>query len=186
MRKRAFTLAEVLVGASLSLLILGLLVSVCLLMSRCWRKTSRLQTAQASTLVAVTRLREDYRQSKPGSASIQGPVLSFLSDQDGSGLPAWDNTGALLWKCWVQYRWHNQSLERRQVALAPPASEPGGSPPTWPDGEEGHHIGLNLVTCSWTLTGTALLDISLNSEFETSSSASRLRILPSLYQPDSL
>ncbi len=183
MRGRGFTLAEVLVGSTLSLLLLGLAVTVWTLASSGWKKTYRLQTAQDSTLVTATRIRDDYRRSKPQSARVDGPVLSFLAFDDGKAQPAWDSTGAVVWKCWVQYRWQNQVLERRQVDLASPGSEPSEPVPAWPDDKKGHLLGRDLKNCSWTLAGV-LLEVSMDSEFEKVGSASRLRVLPALYQPD--
>ncbi|MFN8608169.1 MAG: prepilin-type N-terminal cleavage/methylation domain-containing protein [Vulcanimicrobiota bacterium] len=130
MIRRGFTLAEVVVASSVGLLLVGLVSSIFILASQGWNKTSRLQTAQQSTLVAVTRLREDFRRSRR-SATIQGPVLSFLSFDDGSGSTAWDTTGTIFWKCWVQYRWKEGVLERRQSSTAAPATEVSDHASAW-------------------------------------------------------
>lgn len=184
MIRRGFTLAEVVVASSVGLLLVGLVSSIFILASQGWNKTSRLQTAQQSTLVAVTRLREDFRRSRPESATIQGPVLSFLSFDDGSGSTAWDTTGTIFWKCWVQYRWKEGVLERRQSNLAAPATEVSDPPPAWPDDKSANKLGQHLVRCDWRLLGQVVLDVSLQSEFEKQRSDAHLSVLPSLYQPD--
>ncbi|MBN9414233.1 MAG: prepilin-type N-terminal cleavage/methylation domain-containing protein [Candidatus Eremiobacteraeota bacterium] len=184
MRSRGFTVAEVLVASTISLLVLGLVISCWMLVTQGWRKTYRLQTVQESTMVSTTRLREDYRRSKPGSARIDGPTLSFLVYDDGSGESSWDPSGQILWRCWVQYRWQNQVLRRRQVALATPLSEPGQLPPAWTEPAEGHRLGRDLTACDWTLQGGVLLQVRTKSEFEEVPSSAFLRVTPFLYQPD--
>lgn len=183
MNRRGFTLAELLVASGLSLLLLGLVVTCWLLAGQGWRKTYRQQTAQQSTLVVQTRLREDYRRAKPGSARIVGDVLSFLSYDDGEGEPAWEPTGQISWRCWIQYRWRNRMLERRQVALAAAQSEPEETPPAWASEIPGRRLGRELVDWSWLLRGV-LLEIRLSSRYEDAESAAWLRVLPFLYQPD--
>lgn len=184
MRRRAFTLAEVLVASSLSFLLLGLVASCWMLVSQGWKKTYRLQTVQESSLVSTTRLREDFRRSKPGSARIDGSTLSFLVHDDGSGESSWDSSGQILWRCWVQYRWLHDKLERRQVALAQPQPEPAEAAPVWPEGGTGHRLGRELTSCRWSLDGGVLLQMRTQSEFEGVQSAAFLRVTPFLYQPD--
>lgn len=180
--RRGATLAEVLVASMLSLLLLGVVVSIYFLAQRGWTKNYRLQTAQASCLTTVARLREDYRRSRPGSAQIQGEVLSLPCYDDGSGQMAWDSSGDTVWRCWIQYRWKDSVLQRRQIPIEPARLDPG-APPAWPAGELGHRVGQNLTRCQWSLTG-ALLQCQAESQFEGVASATHLRVLPQLYQPD--
>jgi len=63
-RRRGLTLTEVLLAGSLSLLLLGLLIQTVEISRRGWRQSTNLQSAQSSTLVAATRLREDFRKSR--------------------------------------------------------------------------------------------------------------------------
>lgn len=179
---RAATLAELLVASTLSFLLLGLVVTVFLLARRGWTKTYRLQTAQASCLITMARLREDFRRSRPGSTLIQGDVLSLPCYDDGSGQVAWDSSGDTVWRCWIQYRWRDHVLQRRQIPIEPASTEPG-SAPAWPPGEPGHRVGLNLTRCQWSLTGS-MLQCQAESQFEGAVSATHLRVLPHLYQPD--
>lgn len=175
--RRGLTLPELLLAGALSLLLLYLVTQTVLLCSKAWRRNSLHQTAQSATLVAVTRLREDYKRSKPGSAVISGPVLSFLSYDDGSERVAWNATGELAWRCWIQYRWEASVLSRRQQPFSP-------APPAWPAGAAGsQRLAPGLVRCDWKLSGNRL-EVQVESRAEEVASYSHLRMLPALYGQD--
>lgn len=174
--KRGLTLTEVLLAGALSLLLLGLVTQTVLLCRKTWRRNSLHQSAQSATLVAVTRLREDFKRSKPGSAVISGPVLSFLSYDDGSQRVAWNPTGELAWRCWIQYRWEGSVLSRRQQPFSP-------FPPAWPAGAVSQRLAPGLVRCHWAVSGNRL-EVQVESRAEEVASYSHLRMLPALYGQD--
>lgn len=176
--RRGFTLAEVVVGGGLALLLTGLTVSVWVLGSRAWNRTYRLQRAQQATLVTLSRIQQDFRRSQPGKASLQSGLLVFpVFAHQG----AWDSTGNILWSGWVMYRW-NGRLERREVAISPPLAQPVNRP-TWPASEPGKRVAEDLSELEWSLTGSAL-DVRVSGRFEEATSLARLRMLPFLYQPE--
>ena len=177
MRRRALTLVEVLLAGSLGLLLLGLLIQTVEISRRGWRQTINLQSAQSATLVAATRLREDFRKSKPRSASLAGPVLSFVTYDDGSNPLAWDSTGQIIWRGWVQYRWLDQKLQRRHMPLAEVA-------PAWEPSVRGQSLAPDLIRCEWSLAAGGLLEVRLESRSQNASSYSQLRLLAFLYGRD--
>ncbi len=184
MSRRGSTLAEVLVASSVSLLLLGLVVSCWVLASRGWARTYHMQSAQQETMIPLGRLQQDYRRANPDSQAItlEGDTLSFLSSENGDGSTAWDSNGQVLWRAWVQYRWRDGVLRRRQVEVAPSA-DPDISVPPWPDNAPSHIVARELGSWQWAVRGTTL-DVAVECRREGEVSAVRLQVLPFLYQPD--
>lgn len=182
MNKHGFTLAEVIVAGSVSLLLLALVLSCWTLASRGWSRTYSMQSAQQETMIPLGRLQQDFRRANPEAIHLQGDTLSFLSSDNGDGSVAWDSTGEVLWRCWVQYRWRDGLVRRRQVDLTPSSSPPEPVPP-WPDNAPSHIVARGLESWQWTVRGAAL-DVAAECRREREVSAVRLQVMPFLYQSD--
>lgn len=182
---RGYTLAETLVAAALSLLVLLFTGTALVMAMRAWGQAQRMETAQRGTLTLAYRLRHDYMTVLPTSLRYDSNILSMLSDDQRD----WNDTGEPLYHHWVQYRYQplQKTVERREFNLNPPVSLAAGPPPAWPGAAKGVLLAEHVTLFEPNLTaGSGLLRLRLRSQDETSTSRMDLDILPQIYAQDSL
>jgi type II secretory pathway pseudopilin PulG len=115
MKRRAFTLLEVSVAASLSLLALLVLVSVLIPLSRSSARTVELLELSHLAHLASQRLLDDLQSCPPSALCLpqQGYfALHPLVRTTASARPVYDSS-------WIAYSWQQRSLRRQRVQ--PPA-----------------------------------------------------------------
>jgi type II secretory pathway pseudopilin PulG len=183
-KRRGYSLVEVLVAAGIGLMILLVLGSCWSMASRAWAQARSLSTAQSSTLQIAYRMRADYTAAMPGSLQIAGNQISFLSDNAIS----WDQSGTAQWSHWVQYRYTPSAgtVERRSVALAGPVTVvPTGTPPIWSAGVPGTLLGDAVTLFAVSSIGPGqVLTVHLGTQSHESTSRLDLGMLPQLYGQD--
>lgn len=133
------TLIEVLMAATLSLMILGALVILLRDGMRIWRAGQEHATAQQGALLAMHRVSRDLQLSDVKSVLVHGAGaspgkvgLSFLSAEKDSRIQH-DEYGRILWQKFAVY-YHDlgtRTLRYREEPVATPDT-------TWPLGEPTH------------------------------------------------
>ena len=192
-RRRAFTLAEVLVAAALTVLLLGLITQLFLSLRLTWDRGELRQQSVRESIVVTSRLRADFRDSKPGQAQLtqQGSdwMLSFPSCAGSGESPGtlWSDKGQILWRKWVIYRYHGEthSLFRREVARPAVEAEVSEAPPAWVEDSANHRLSEHLSQWQMSLQGEQLQATGLI-RLESASSPIYLQIYPQLYGLDLL
>lgn len=190
-RRRAVSLAEVLVASSLSLLLLGLMLWIYQAVQRTWHHGDLRQQAVREALIISARLRQDYRSSRPGSVQLASSgsdwLLSFPS-YEGTGPEVgnlWNELGQVLWRKWVQYRFSgaSQSLFRRELARTTPGPRVNEAPPPWGVDPPGHLLSNHLSECRLTIQQSRL-EMNGIVRLGTSHSPVILRLYSQLYGLD--
>lgn len=188
MSRRGMTMAEVLIASALSVLLLGLVMWLYLSLQRTWQRGEQRQQAVRDGLIVTSRLREDYRASLPGKASLSqlgnDQLLSFPSYQGAEGT-IWDEQGQVLWRKWVQYRYQpaTQSLFRRETARTPASAEVSEASPAWPDDAPSHRLSSHLSDFQVQVQHSQL-QVNGRVALETSQSPLYLFVYPQLYGLD--
>lgn len=188
--RKGFSLAEVLVGAALSLLLFGLVFQIWSISSAGWRTLRARQDSQQHCLAPVSHLQQDFRQACPSSVQLQavsqGWTLSFLTPAGREPLPMWDATGQILWRSWVQYRFAaaQKLVEKRQVLLDQPQAAVSGGPPGWPPDQKGRILARELYGVPTVAAGAGSLDFSVTVGHGQTSTSTRLRLLSQFYGND--
>ncbi|MBN9414938.1 MAG: hypothetical protein J0I12_05835 [Candidatus Eremiobacteraeota bacterium] len=180
---RGYTLAETLVAAALSLLVLLFTGSALVMAMRAWAQAQRMETAQRGTLTLAYRLRHDYMTVLPSSVRYDAGILSMLSDDQRD----WSDAGEPLYHHWTQYRYlaTEKTVERREFRINPPISSATGLPPGWPAASKGVLLAERVTLFDPVLTtGSGLLRLRLRAQDETSASRMDLDILPQIYAQD--
>lgn len=128
MRRRGFTLPEVLLTAGLALLLFGLLTMVLVPSLRVWLRAREDSEAQQAVAVVAARVREEVRSAHPESLVCLGspPGLVLLSWRARDGAPAWNERGELQWQkhLVVYLRPEAREVRIQELPLAAPASDP--------------------------------------------------------------
>jgi len=137
-RRRGATLVEILVGAGLLLLLLGVLFSVLIPAMKTWARSERHSEAQQAALLVSTRVARDYQFANPESVYVRqlpvtlpdGParqdLLIFLSSLDENGQVAFDDGGDPLWqrRIVVYYDADRKQVRSQEIGLEPATVEP--------------------------------------------------------------
>ena len=152
--RHAFTLAETLVAAGVSLLLLGVVASVFSALRRTSEHGEQRQLTVRESLVVTSRLRADFKDSYPGKAHLtrqgQDWTLSFPSCQGTPESPGnvWNDKGQILWRKWVQYTYSSSvsSLWRREQSRTATA-EVSEAAPTWIQDRSCHILARHLRQC---------------------------------------
>lgn len=188
MTRRGITLAEVLIAGTLSVLLLGLVMWLYLSLQKTWQRGEQRQQAVRDGLIVTSRLRQDYRASLPGKASLSqlgsDQLLSFPSYEGAEGA-IWDEKGQVLWRKWVQYRYQpsTQSLFRRETARTPATPEVSESNPAWPDDAVSHRLSCHLSEFQVQVQHSQL-QVNGRVALDTSQSPIFLFVYPQLYGLD--
>jgi len=147
--KRGFTLAEVLVGSGLAMLVLTVAVMVFIPALRVWNRGQARAEVQQAALVGGNWLRRDVEHAAPETLYWEGGGLRLVVQ----GRPLkHDATGASLWQEHVFYWLGSEGDLHRQVReLTPPPSEPPvlGVPPRDP---QARVIARNIYAFEGTVT----------------------------------
>jgi len=187
MRKGA-TLAEILVAGGLLLVVLGLFVPIWTLAMKTWSRSQEMQSTQRDILALSYRLRRDYLASRPESLQVsQGggiTLLSFLSYEAVQGThTVWTETGDVMWRKWVQYRYEKGSVRRREEALPSPTPDPPSLPPSWLP--KGSHVLATHLT-AFQVTGGLTLRVQISAQDGKSLTSTQVSVMPALYGMDAL
>lgn len=148
--KRGFTLAEVLVGGGLALLVLSVAVMVFVPALRVWNRGQARSEVQQAAMVGGTWLRRDIEHAAPETIYWEGGGLRMVVQ----GRPLEHNAaGDALWHEHVFY-WLGDAgtLHRQARELDPPPSEPPALPVPARD-PQAHVIARNIYAFDCGVTG---------------------------------
>jgi len=118
------TLVEVVIAATLSFLLMVILLAVYSMSHRVWRKSSDRSERLGRLQANLERLTSDLRRAPFAGTTVSpdGKALSFLSSETSTGQVFYSTEGGILWDHWVVYYQRGQELIRRDVPwTAPPA-----------------------------------------------------------------
>ena len=184
------SLAEVLVGSTLLLLVIGLFLPIWGISMRTWARSEEMQGAQRDTLALSYRLRRDYLASRPESLRVESTagqtMISFQSYeavQGGSSL--WTSNGEILWRKWVQYRYQDRKVWRREEALPSPTQQAPGPTPAW-DPHNAHLVASHVNQLEVTDGQSLRLEVHIVAQQGKAESATSVSVLPTLYGMDVL
>jgi prepilin-type N-terminal cleavage/methylation domain-containing protein len=137
--RRGYTLIEILIGAALLLLIMGLLSSVLVPGMRAWSRSEKRSEAQQNALLVASRLSRELQFSNPDSIALQKrtavdpqgrsvrrDAIVFLSNLDDEGAIVYDADGDQLWQRRLVFYHRGDSNEVRSqvLPLDPPVDDP--------------------------------------------------------------
>lgn len=178
-RHKGLTLAEVLVAASLSLLLLGLALHLWRLEHKAWSRLADAQEAQSNCLCAAQSVRNDFARALPDSLTIRrlsaGFEFGFLCCGD-----RWNEDGEARPECWVLYRYQPafQTLERISIPVTPDVDAPtAASPlPAWTGPP--HIVARHLSRAELSSLHSNHLSLECHAQVRTQSSGTRIRVFP--------
>ena len=118
------TLVEVVIAATLTFLLMIILLAVYSMSHRVWRKSSDRSERLGRLQANLERLTSDLRRAPFAGTTVSpdGKALSFLTSETSTGQVFYNTEGEILWDHWVVYYQRGQELIRRDV--------PWGAPPT--------------------------------------------------------
>jgi type II secretory pathway component PulJ len=185
--RRGLTLAEVLVAATLSVLALSLVLWLYVSLQKTWYRGERRQQAVRDGLIVTSRIREDFRASMPGRASLVSQnddvILSFPSYL-GSSASMWDDKGQILWRKWVHYRYQAATGSLyRQEAERTPTPDVAEANPGWVPTAPSHRLSSHVAHFR-ALVQDFQLQIEGRVQLETATSPLYLKVYPQLYGQD--
>lgn len=160
--RRAFTLVEVLVSAS----ILGVFLTVVYGVLTIFLSYSRVSAAQAdlqgNAEMLVGNVMADIADSAAGSAVTGANGVVFLSPRDSSGKLQRDVSGNLLYQRWICYKLvpSTKILSRSYVAISPVTTVPANpyTPATFPVSAVSSVVARNVASISF--SGTAPVTVT--------------------------
>lgn len=190
--RRGVTVAEALVGASIGLLLIGLLVPILRITARAWNRNEAEQGAQRAALTLAYRLRRDYQAARPGSLVVQSSAqvvrIAFLSREGTESEAAlWTPQGGVVWRKWVQYRYDKARSEVRrcETALPSPTAEPTTPLPAW-QSDRSRRVAGHVAQFDASTSNSVLLRVKLLGQVDTRQSYTEISTLPTLYGLDTL
>lgn len=125
MRRRGFSLIEVLIAGAVGLLLLLVLVMVLTPSLRIWLRTQEDSEAQQAVAVVVARLREEMKAAHPDSVHVSSDpaALLLLSWKGDDGGPSFSPLGEFLWRKRLAIYHRDGEVWVQEEPLPAPATE---------------------------------------------------------------